>query len=515
MPFVISSNLWQLDIVWKSDECAKKFNMNDIKEQYGRINIIGQNNEFTDYQIINRTSSLQISDCTLDLSQIKGNINQFNVSNCVCVNNLSDNLNICTLNINNSTIQESQLNNINLQYLNVNINRPGICYDYYNNDKVKCFEHKICITGIEVNLSKLSGVWDSVYFDNCTFRGEINNNILKVQTVHLIISQNNQENNLKSLESLVCNYFYLSQTQHEANYSIYLQMNNNNRQKTIMEAEIQNCECDLGQVQCQWTKIKFNNCKLIGNPKNYKKIFANTQIDVALDQYYKFPQDFSALYNIDTTLYMNLDNIQPDFRSINLCKPKYLCLVGCTFDFQQLVGVWKSVNVSQSYVSFTQSLIPKGSIITNSLIFEYFNYNYASSIVSNSLQISNSNLVKQFPNVKKLYIINSSINISTINNSIKYLAFYNPKFIRFSVLNLNALIAIDLNFISEDSPSFETRNAIINYIRFKKVFKNKSKQRLYRIQYEQNRIQNILNRIQMFRKILGAFSSSFDLNGRE
>ncbi|CAL6081345.1 Hypothetical_protein [Hexamita inflata] len=282
-----------------------------------------------------------------------------------------------------------------------------------------------------------------------------------------------------------------------------------------MDAEIYNYECDLGQIQCQWTKIKFYNCKLIGNPKNYKKLFANTQISVALDQNCKFTQDFSALYDIDSSLHMYLDQIQPDFRSINLCKPKYLYLIGCTFDFQQLVGVWKYVNISQCAVSYTKSCIPKGSIVTDFLVFTDFNYDYAPCIVSNYMQISNSKLIEQFPNVKKLYMINSSINISTLNNSIQQLIFYNPKFIRFSVLNLNALIAIDLNFIKEDSPSFKTRNAIINYIRLKKAFKNKSKQRLHRIQYEQNLIQNVLNRIQVLQRHLNAFSSSFDLNGRE
>ncbi|CAL5997711.1 Hypothetical_protein [Hexamita inflata] len=513
MPFVIASNLWHLDIVWINNS-TQRFNINDIKYQYGQISIKGENNEFLDYQILNRTQCLQISDCTLDLSQIKGIINQISISNCTCINKFSDKFTTYRLKLANSMIQVSQLNNIHLEYLNVNINRPGICYDYYNNDKMKCQNYKLTLSGIEVNLSKLSGVWDSVYFDNCTFRGEINNNILKVKSVHLIISQNNQENNLKSLESMICNYFYLSQTQHEASYSIYFKMNNNNKQKTTLHVAIQNSVCDLSQIQSQWTMIKLNNCQLIGNPQQYIYQFANTKLQVSFDQNSLF-KDLSALHGLNTQLYMYLDKITPDFRSINLCKPKYLYLVGCTFDFQQLVGVWQSLNISKCLVSYSQSSISKQSIVTNSLIFEDFNYDYSQYFVSDSLQISNSNLVKQFPNVKKLYVLHCSINITEPNNSIQQITFYNPKFIRFSVINLNALIAIDLNFIKEDSPSFETRNAIINYIRFKKALKNKSKQRLYRIQYEQNRIQNILNRILTLQKYLNVFSSSFDINGRE
>ncbi|CAL6081339.1 Hypothetical_protein [Hexamita inflata] len=423
MPFLVTSNSLNLDLTWQNDNNNQRINIQDIKEDYSYINVKGlQNNVFEEFTILNRTQLLQLSECTLDLSQVKGNIGNISISDCLCINDFTDSLTCNVLNIHNSRIKVSQLYKMQLHYLNFSI-RSEMCFDFYNFYQLKCILYHLQLTGVNVNLSKLSGEWKSILFTNCTFIGEINNNLFKASVATVQIHQNNQQN--------------------------------------------------------------------------------NNEVDL------------SALCGFYTNLNIYLTKVQPDFRSIKLCKPKFLSLRGCNVDIQQMVGEWKSVNISQCTVSNSQSSVPLSSIITNSLVFTDFNYDYAPYIISNYMQISNSKLIEQFPNVKKLYMINSSINISTLNNSIQQLIFFNPKFIRFSVLNLNALIAIDLNFIKEDSPSFKTRNAIINYIRLKKAFKNKSKQRLHRIQYEQNLIQNVLNRIQVLQKHLNAFSNSFDLNGRE
>ncbi|CAL6081387.1 Hypothetical_protein [Hexamita inflata] len=473
-----------LDLVWENDINTIQFNIQDIKQEYDNISIRGENNtEFVDYYIINKSQQLQISDCTLDLSQIKGNINLISISNCIYVNDFTDDLSVCTLNVYNSKIQVQQLKNVKLQYLSVSlINISEICFDFENCYLLKCYLNNLQITDVTLDLSKLSGAWNSVQFDNCMFSGQVNNTIFKVQTTNIVISEANQLNNLKSLENLVCSYFQLSLTQHEVCYKVELQMQNVYKQKKAMHAYLFNCSCDLTSIQSQWTSIKFNNCKLTGNPTLYANIFANTQIQVIMNETCT-QCDLSALHGINSQLTISLTKINPNFPSIKLCNPKQLYLIYCTFDLSQLAGEWNYLNISSCTI--TQSFSNNYLIKAKSLIFVDSNTDYYPNLIADYLQIRSQSL-NVFPNAKKLFLIDSTINVSEKNNSIKELRFKNPKFNKFSVLNLNSLISIDLNFVKQTEKAFQTRTAIIQFIRCKKVQMNQLKQKRNRIQYEQN-----------------------------
>ncbi|CAL5997801.1 Hypothetical_protein [Hexamita inflata] len=383
----------------------------------------------------------------------------------------------------NSKIQVKQLKNIKLQYLSVSlINISEISFDFENCYLLKCYLNNLQITGATLDLQKLSGSWNSVQFDNCMFSGQVNNNTFKVQTTNLVVSEASQQNNLKSLENLVCSYFQLSLTQHEVCYNVLLQMTNFNKQKAVIHAYLFNYVCDLGLIQCQWTSIKFNNCKLIGNPTLYANKFANTQIQVIMTENCTCC-DLSALHGINSLLTISLNKVQPNFPSIHLCSPKHLYLINCAFDLSQMAGEWNSVNINSCTISQLRSnndLISNAQIKAKSLIFVDSNTEYYPNLIADFLQIRFQSL-NAFPNAKKLFLVDSTINVLEPNFTIKELRFKNPKFLRFSVLNLNSLISIDLNFVKQNDKAFQTRTAVIQFIRVKKVQKNKLKQQMNRI----------------------------------
>ncbi|CAL6093174.1 Hypothetical_protein [Hexamita inflata] len=90
--------------------------------QHSFITVEGQDNiEFTDYQIFNRTQSVGITGCTIDLSKIAGYIRYVSFNKCKCINSFSEVMCIKELHLNDVLLQVSQLTKLNVDQIYVKI----------------------------------------------------------------------------------------------------------------------------------------------------------------------------------------------------------------------------------------------------------------------------------------------------------------------------------------------------------------------------------------------------------
>ncbi|CAL6075756.1 Hypothetical_protein [Hexamita inflata] len=469
MPFVIIQNGQHLEIAWSDDENTQNIDVNILNESYDYITVDGQDNiEFTDYQIFNRTQSLGITSCTVDLSKIHGSINYISFNKCKCINS-SIELYTKELHLYDDQLKVSQLTQLNVDYIYVEISDEAK-FDYYNCYTLKCNLNSLTLINQQVDLNLLQGSWDSVLFQNCEFIGQVDNNKFKVQSVDVDINEQNSENNQKSLEDLECKYFSLSQQENHEYQHIELIMTNNNYQKQSMTAQLIQCVCNLSLIQGSWNLISFHNCVLIGNPNTYKAKFANS-INIILDQH-NSQIAFSALYDVESAITITLQNIQVDLSQVSKCKPFWLNLKNCSVDFNQFVGNWNILTINNCIFNQTSVLISSGSIVAEKIIVFDFDCELLSFLNSKVLEIQN---IKQpllrLPNVNELIIKQSELNIKEPNDSVQQLTLVNAKLIRFSVLNMKKLQSIDLNSIQKHHTDFNTKQKILNYLQFQK--KNK------------------------------------------
>ncbi|CAL6005212.1 Hypothetical_protein [Hexamita inflata] len=408
MPFVIIENGQHLEIAWSDDENAQNIDANILNESYDYIAVDGQDNiEFTDYQILIRTQSLGITGCTVDLSKIAGYIKYVGFNKCKFINSLCS-LELCTkdLYIDNVQLQVSQVNQLKVDNLYVTVS-DQTQFDYYNCYKLKAKINRLTLINQQVDLNLLQGCWDSVHFENCEFIGQVNNNKFKVQSVGVIINEQNSENNQTSLENLVCEYFSLSQQENNEQQHIELIMTNNNYQKQSMSAQFQKCVCDLSLIQGLWDLIVFHNCELIGKPNTYKAKFANS-INIKLDQQCS-QIDFSALYDVESKITITLQNINVDLSLVSKCKPFCLNLNNCSADFNQFAGNWSILTINNCIFNQTSILISFGSIVAEKIIVSAFNnyMTHSTATIQQYIQTQYINIYQLFyySQVKIIYIL--------------------------------------------------------------------------------------------------------------
>ncbi|CAL5997641.1 Hypothetical_protein [Hexamita inflata] len=500
MPFVIIENGQHLEIAWSDDENVQNIDANIFNESYDYITVEGQDNiEFTDYQIMIRTQSLGITGCTVDLSEIAGHIKYVSFNKCKCINSFSEVMCIKELHLYDVQLQVSKLTQLNVDQIYVKISDEAK-FDYYNCCQLQGKLNSLTLINQQVDLNLLQGSWDSVHFENCEFIGQVNNNKFKVQSVDVVINEQNSENNQKYLENLECEYFSLSQQENNEQQHIELTMTNNNYQKQSMSAQLQQCVCNLSLIQGLWDLIVFHNCVLIGNSNTYKAKFANS-INITLDQQCS-QIDFSALYDVESTITIILYNINVDLSLVSKCKPFCLNLNNCSADFNQLAGNWSILIINNCIFNQTSIAISSGSIVAEKIIVFDFDSELISFLNSKVLEISN---IKQpllsFPNVNQLIIKQSELNICELNDSVQQLTLVKAKLIRFSILNLKNLQSIDLSSIQKYHTDFNTKQKIISYLQFQKKNKGTIKNLKRRAENHKNGVE----KQQIFLNMLKAY----------
>ncbi|CAL6036862.1 Hypothetical_protein [Hexamita inflata] len=519
MPFVIIENGQNLEIAWSDDKNAQNIDANILNESYKKITVEGYDNiEFTDCQIFNRTKSLGITGCTVDLSKIYGSINYLNFNKCKCINSFSNQCSIASLYLFDVELQVSQLIQVKVNKLQVIVSDEAQ-FDYQNCYLLQCNLHSLTLTNQQVNLNIIQGTWDSVIFQNSQLIGQVDNNLFKVKFVDVIITEQNCSNNQQSLESLACDQFNLSQL-YEDNYQQFdLFMTNQSKQKKQMYAQFKKCFCDLSLIQGSWNNISFHNCMLIGNPKNYKQQqFSNTNISITLDQH--SPEiDLSPLHGIACKVSITLNNVQVDLSSVAKCKPFQLNLKDCNLDCAQLVGNWNILNIFNCEFKQTNDLIT-ASIIAEKIIVSNVDSKLLDYFSTKVLEISQlKQPLLKFPNVNQLIVKQSAINMQQPNDTVQQLQLINANLIKFSILNVNYLQLIDLNSIQKHHTDFNTKQKILSYLQFQKKNKGTIKNLKRRADNHRNGVEKhqiFLNQLKvylennLYKMVQGSFALSYE-----
>ncbi|CAL6005286.1 Hypothetical_protein [Hexamita inflata] len=486
MPFTIVTNDDYLEINWTDDDKVTTININEIKEKYTSINIDGQNNnEFEFCQILNRTNSLIICQCTINLAQIKGNISYISITNCTCLNCFSE----CATQM--LYLQDVKVNTVQLEQLKIgqlNCSFTGITeFDLYKCNQLTCKLISLQLANQQINLAQLMGSWRQVYLNNCILKGQVDNNLFQAQMVNLMINEENCRNNLDSLENFVCEQFSLSQTEHET-AQIYpnLAMSNTNNQKTNMSAQFENATIDLNKLSSNWNQIQFINCNLVGNPRKYNSQFTGTTIFIQCNQN-SGTFDVNPLIGIEATLYLEFANQIIDFQCLQECKPKQVKLKKYKLDIDQLCGSWNILwllqcNITQSET--TKKVIAKIVKLSN---FQYFDSTIFNQIEAQKLEIYSTKVSQSYPTVSEFVVNRSSLNITELNNTITHLSFNDVELVRFSILHLLSLESFNFN-IANENPSYKTKEEIVKYLRHKKKNARRIQNLETRIINEQKRI---------------------------
>ncbi|CAL6036886.1 Hypothetical_protein [Hexamita inflata] len=489
MPFVVRvENGQHLEIAWSDDENAQNIDANILNESYNHITVDGQDNiEFTDYQILSRTQSLGITGCTVDLSKIHGSINYISFNKCKCINSCIE-LSMKELYIDNVQLQVSQLTQLSVIQIYVKIS-DEVKFDYYNCYQLNAKINSLTLINQQVDLNLLQGSWDSVHFENCEFIGQVDNNKFKVQSVDVVINEQNSQNNQKSLEDLECEYFSLSQQEKDDYQHLELIMTNENNQKKQMYAQFQKCFCDLSLIQGSWNIISFHNCMLVGNPNNYKQQqFSTTNINITLDQH--CPEiDLSPLHGIASKVSITINNVQVDLSSVAKCKPFQLNLKDCTIDCAQLVGNWNYLNIFNCEFKQTNDLIT-ASIIAEKITVSNVDSKLLDYFSTKVLEISKlKQPLLKFPIVNQLTIKRSVVIITESNSTVQHISLVNAKLIKFNILNLKNLQSIDLNSIQKHHTDFTTKQKILSYLQFQKKNKGSVKNLKRRAENHRNGVE--------------------------
>ncbi|CAL6010329.1 Hypothetical_protein [Hexamita inflata] len=484
MPFVISTNTSQLEIQWSGNLNAKPIDIQQFKDSYNRISIKGTNQQVFDYySVLSRTQFLDITGCTINLSEIEGNLQNLNVNNCICKEDFTQACTTVLLYISDSQIQINQLLNLKVQSLSVSVSSDEHQFDYNNCCKLNCSLCGLTLINLNVDLQQLIGTWDTLKLENCILIGYIDKEKFKTQSVEVSVNEQNYSNNFIALDSLQVHSLYIKIPKNNTYQTISLnQLSNINKEKYIY-AIVEQAICDLGLVTDAFSYINFTNCILICDTDTINTKLKNTSIEVQMNnQFQQF--DYKTLQQnkiYDNTVFQR-------------CKPYFLIFRKSLVDLDKLKGNWQDLGLLQC--QFTNNTVTSpGSIKAQKIQVSKISCNLLEYFNVDTLEISDTHIVKAFPNANKLKINSSTVNVTEPNQTAKHLIMSNVKLIRFSVLTLPSLISIDLNYISNTDPIYSQKEAIIHFIRQKKKNRNILKQRLNRVAYEQTRIQNAHTRI--------------------
>ncbi|CAL5997667.1 Hypothetical_protein [Hexamita inflata] len=436
MPFTIQTNESFLDIIWTDDTSAKQINLEDIKEEYNQINIDGMNNEFENYSIFNRTNSLSINNCSLDLSQIQGNISYISLTRCACYNNFSE-CSTIQLFLQDVNLKAKQIKLLKADSISVYLNEDTQV-DLSNYNELTFKLDTLLLNRMKIDVTLLAGCWNSVNFENCVFSGQVDNSLFQAQTVNLKITEINYRNNLENLEKLSCAWFYLSQAERDEDcHQVYtdLAMSNEQNQKSNLYVEFCNSTINLCSMSAIWHNITFINCKLIGNHANiFNSTFDGTQLHIlCFEQCLNF--DLNPLIGLQVQiLNLKFENILIDFKLLQECKPQYLTLMKYQqLDVEDLFGTWNNLQIQQS--NFINTNTNKLIIATQLILIDMSNLDLAYKyFISQKVKIRKTKTITSYPNACELAVTCSSLNITQANDTITHLSLNEVVLVRFSVL---------------------------------------------------------------------------------
>ncbi|CAL6093162.1 Hypothetical_protein [Hexamita inflata] len=422
MPYVIVNNEDQnLELQWKDDETAIPYNANDLKAVYQCININGSNHsEFNEYELLSRSSQIGIIDCEVDLSQINTNILYLYLNNCICHNYFNSNIQIDELILMNSQLKVEQLSQLKLKYLSVE-QKQSTTFDYWNCGQLQCMLEHLLLSEVQINLSDLSGYWNSVFISLCDITGHQINENFGIKMLEFNITSCGEMSLLKYVKcDQTCVYAIAEDSDQHWSFEKY-STNQICSYNQIHFITLENFIVDATNIpnnidQCS---IEFINCNFIGKLINALNYNIFKYITVIVSQLGKL-DTVHMLSGIQPEEFrVQLQDIKIQTLNLNLCNPTMLQLSDCSIDIAQLHGQWQYLmftniiftNVKEDFkVNATYKIVINGS-----------DCKYMHNFEAQQVTLSNIN-IESFPQAKIIYIINSNINVTqNQNNSIQKL----------------------------------------------------------------------------------------------
>ncbi|CAL6093157.1 Hypothetical_protein [Hexamita inflata] len=491
MPYVIVDNEDEnLELQWKDDETAIKYNTNDLKAVYQCINVNGSNHsEFNEYQLLTRSSKIGIIDCDVDLSQINTDILYLCLNNCICHNYFNSDIQIDELILVNSQLKVKQLSQLTLKQLSVE-QKQRRTFDYWNCGQLCCQLNYLYLSEIKINVSDLSGYWNSAIFDLCEINDKKINQQFHVKLLDYNIVSYEQ---MHVLKYLICDEICVYAKAEDSSVNWKFQEDSSIKITYII---LENFICDITDIPTNYQNFDFINCNFIGTPLNTLDNVQQVKI---------FISEPSALVNLHKLsiikpikFRVQLQDIKIQTLNFHKCSPTLLQLSDCSIDIAQLHGQWKQLIFEN--VMFTRTKADCKIIATDIRINE-LRINEDSCLHLNNFEAELVVLrqieVESLPCAKKLLIINTKLNILHQNNTVEKLFVKNCTFKQFS-------LKIMKNVLSVQFPQSKLQFLFNKFIQQKNKFIKMNRKNVHRIQNETwklNHKSTIVNELKAYMKL--------------
>ncbi|CAL6036990.1 Hypothetical_protein [Hexamita inflata] len=260
-----------------------------------------------------------------------------------------------------------------------------------------------------IDANQWNGQWHKIQLIDCTFIGELDEGQLKIDLLILYI---NYIVDLTPIYNIKANEIEVHAYSEEENDKISLQF----KHAAIIYAEIQNFTFDLNQVTDQFKQIYLKDCRILGDPKNYMKTLADTEVTVLESLNPNI--DLKALFGIKTKqLHITLQ--QMEIQSINMehCNPNQVLIYECSLNLNQMNGKWQRLSFQMCNLKTDNNF----AINASSIGISYSDLTNFSNFSANSMYLRNVPLVKIFPQAKMLSIDEAKIECLQSNTNIKKL----------------------------------------------------------------------------------------------
>ncbi|CAL6005154.1 Hypothetical_protein [Hexamita inflata] len=283
---------------------------------------------------------------------------------------------------------------------------------------------------IDVNL--WSGQWQTIQLVDCTFTGELEEGQLQIDRLTLYI---NYIVDLTPIKNIKANYIEVHVESEEENDKISLQF----KHAAKIYAEITNLAFDLSEVTGQFKQLYFRDCRILGDPKNYMKTLADTEVTVIESQNPNI--NLKALFGIKTKQ-MNITLQFMEIQSINMehCNPNFVQIYECSLNLNQMNGKWKRLQF------FTCNLQTDNNFTINASHIDIIDSDLTNfqNFSANSMRLSYVPLVQIFPQAKMLSINEAQLECQQSNTNIKKLVLNQCTFTKFSISMFPGLVEIEI-----------------------------------------------------------------------
>ncbi|CAL6005170.1 Hypothetical_protein [Hexamita inflata] len=261
-----------------SSDCTVLIDIQQIYPVYSSITFIGkQQEEFKYFELLNRSQYINITDSTVDLSQIVGGWQSLSLLRCKCVGEFQSYSEIDSLELQYTSISINQVKQCKVKELQVSMD-SSTEFDLYNFYQLDCVFKSLVLTNIQVDLSRWAGKYSYVFLNGCSFQGNASS-ALQINKIDLI------QCNLTGIcmfDDLQCNILSVHQTTNNNTFSLQ-----HHNQINQVQAYLENYICDITDSG-KW-RLHLTNCGISGKSTPILDLDIILVIDEKMKHPIRFP----------------------------------------------------------------------------------------------------------------------------------------------------------------------------------------------------------------------------------